>query len=460
VGDHGGAQPPRARLGGGDAPRRAPPRSAAAREGRALSARRTARRAARSALAALALGAPLLAPGAAPRARALELASERIAQGLAEPVFLAAPPGDARLFVLERAGRIQLLDAAGAALGTFLDLEDRVDAEGEGGLLGLAFAPDWSSSGHLYVYYTTGDPAVMQDLESRLSRFTAQGDPASALAADPASESIVFSIDQPFRNHNGGTIALRGGFLYLGLGDGGGSGDPSDRAQDPGSLLGKMLRFDLGEPTPAPEVWAKGFRNPFRFAFDGATGDLYVGDVGEARLEEIDVELAPEDPEAPPPLHNYGWDVEEGSECFDPDPGEPACGDPSLVRPVHEYLHQAGRCAVTGGVVYRGGAIPALRGTYLFGDFCTGEVWSFELDREAGTISALVDRSAELAPGDGSSIDELTAFGEDAEGEVYLVDKGGELFRVLPEPPAPARSLAAALSLALAAWQRRARATP
>jgi hypothetical protein len=233
--------------------------------------------------------------------------------------------------------------------------------------------------------------------------------------------------------------------LYAALGDGGGTADPNEYAQSPGVLLGKMIRIDVsfasftdgyrvppdnpfvGNPAYRPEIWALGLRNPFRFAFDRATGDLYIGDVGEDAREEIDVE-----PASSPGGRNYGWDVMEGTTCFEaPDPGEPACNAPSLTRPVHEYGHDVG-CSVTGGTVYRGSQT-SLRGHYLFADFCSARIWSFVWNGAGGTVGGVVDRTAELAPPAGQgSISSIVAFGETGSGELLIVDGGGELFRIVP----------------------------
>jgi glucose/arabinose dehydrogenase len=386
----------------------------------------------------LALG---VAIGLAPAAGAqLELSAVRVASGLLAPIYAAAPPGDPRLFILERAGRIRVL-AGGALLpAPFLDIVSRVSGAGEGGLLGLAFAPDYAESGVFYVHYTASRTPV--GIQTRVSRFTALGDPAVSNDADEDSEVILYSLDQPFDNHNGGTIAIRDGWLYLGLGDGGSGGDPQDRAQDDASPFGKMLRFDLADPgVPwTPEVWAKGLRNPFRFSFDRATGDLYLGDVGQDRREEVNVEPA----DSPGGL-NYGWDVEEGSLCFDPKEGKPPCDDPSLVRPVFEYAHQGNTCsgAVTGGAVYRGNASPALRGRYFFADYCRDRIWSLRWNRETGAAEDVLEHTGEI-PADEGSIARVTAIVEDAAGELHFVElNGGEVFRLVPEPGAGALGIAA-----------------
>ena len=356
-------------------------------------------------------------------------------------MYVAAPPGDARLFIVERSGKIRIL-ADGAVLpGAFLDLSAKVDDEGEGGFLGLVFSPDYASDGFFYVYYTSGDREVPDDLVAVVSRFSVSADPN---LADAASEDVVFAAIKPTAQHNGGTVAIRDGYLYVAIGDGGGIGDPDDLAQNPISPFGKILRFDLSVSDPQPEGWARGLRNPFRFSFDSLTGDLYLGDVGFDDREEIDVE-----PAASGGGRNYGWDIEEGSVCFDPTPeaGESECGDPTLTRPVYEYDHdpEAFCNAVTGGVVYRGTAIPSLYGEYLFGDFCTEQIWSFRWDGAGGTEGPVVER--EVVVTDETAVDAISAFAEDGAGELVIVDLGGELFRLVPEPDTTALALAATLTL-------------
>ncbi len=404
------------------------------------------------------LGALLCAAPAHPQG----LSTVRVVRGLQAPVFVTAPPipGDDRLFVLELTGRVRVVQDGVLLSDPFLDLtrdcetRDCVGTASEGGLLGLAFSPDYASDGRFWVYWTVDDPSAPSpwNLESRVSRFLVQGDPATSNQADRDSEQVWYQLDQPYGNHNGGTIAIRGDFLYLGLGDGGSGGDPLEAGQDDATDLGKLLRFDWTESEPAaPERWAKGFRNPYRFSFDSETGDLYVGDVGQGSWEEIDVQ-----PAAAPAGENFGWDVEEGSACFDPDRNEPPCGDPTLVGPTYEYPHANQQCggSVTGGVVYRGSAIPSLRGHYFFADYCLDEIWSFVWDPEAAQ-QTVVSRTADFAP-DAGSIRSVAGFGEDADGELYVVDiEGGELFRLVPEPGGAALRLAALAGLAVAGVLRR-----
>jgi len=411
-------------------------------------------------LLAVALAAGLAGGGNPAAGEPVSLTATRVASDLFAAVFAASPPGDSRLFAADRAGRILALDPATGELDPtpLLDIAASVDTEGEGGLLGLAFASDWPETGVFYVYYTSSGPDADHPLTSRLSRFVDQGDPA----ATAATETVLFSLDQPFANHNGGTVAFGAdGALYLGLGDGGGAGDPDDRAQDSESRFGKLLRFDpSGEPPLTPTVVALGLRNPFRFSFDRLTGDLYLGDVGQGAREEIDVVAAGvvESLGDAGATLNFGWDVLEGTLEFDPDPDEPAPGAPELVPPVHEYVHEDPPCggSVTGGVVYRGQAIPGLVGAYLFGDFCTGRIWTLRWDGMGGIEpGSLVERTGELVP-DARSIDGPVAFAEDAAGEILVVDVDGEIFRV-PEPRGPVNLGAALATLGLLARLRRCR---
>jgi len=401
-------------------------------------------------VAALALMMAMQASGASAQGAAVLLEDS-----FADPVYAAAPRDDPRLFIVEQAGTIRVLEA-GAVLETpFLDLRDRVNSSSsESGLLGLAFATDYAQSGVFYVYYTgDSNPSGGFPFESRVSRFKASGDPATSNVAD-LQETMLFRVDQPDTNHNGGTIAIRGGFLYLGLGDGGGSGDPQDRAQKDSSPFGKMLRFDLSQQQLpwTPEMWAKGLRNPFRFSFDRETDDLYIGDVGQDTLEEIDAERA--DSQGG---RNYGWNVKEGTSCFDPDPGEPPCDATELVPPIHEYGHGGGDdegCAVTGGAVYRGSASPSLRGLYFFSDYCSGRIWTLHWNRTTGIAEEATDRTSDFPTGAGP-ISKPVAITEDGSGELVVVSLLGSVYRLVPEPDT--LLLGAAALTALAVLARRAR---
>jgi hypothetical protein len=371
-----------------------------------------------------------------PAASGTALDSVRVASGLSQPTHITAPRLDPRrVFVVEQPGRIRIIKD-GTLLGPpFLDIEDRVSCCGERGLLSLAFHPDYEANGRFFVNYTdnAGDTV--------LARYQVSGNPD---VADDTSEQILLTIEQPFANHNGGQIAFGpDGHLYCGMGDGGSGGDPLEAGQDDATLLGKMLRLDVavesapyyavppsnpnpGAGDPLGLIWAKGLRNPWRFSFDRGTGDLYVADVGQGSWEEVNVVAA-----GSTGGENYGWDIFEGTSCFEPDP-LPDCPDPPVgfTAPVLEYSHGQG-CSVTGGFVYRGCRMPDLHGTYFYADYCTAFVRTF-----AGVVGGSAqnpqDRTADVAPGGGLSIDNVTSFGEDARGELYIADQGGEIFKIVP----------------------------
>lgn len=353
------------------------------------------------------------------RSHAQTLRLVLVTDGLAQPVAVAHA-ADERLFVVEQAGVIRVVDSAGLASQPFLDIRDRVGSGGERGLLGLAFPSDFASSGRFYAYYTDRSGT------SVLSRFRVSDDPSRA---DPASEEVLIIQAQPRANHNGGQLAFGpDGYLYWGLGDGGGGGDPTNAGQNLETLLGKLLRIDVGPssgyavPPTNPfvttegaldEIWAYGLRNPWRFSFDRATGDLYVADVGQNQIEEVNFQSA-----GSPGGQNYGWNVMEGDACFAPASG---CDQSGLVLPVFTYRHgpTTGR-SITGGYVYRGQAIPELSGRYLYGDYVSGRVWV--TDAASGWEGTL------LWDADFS----ISTFGEDAAGELYVVDHDGRLYRLAP----------------------------
>jgi glucose/arabinose dehydrogenase len=352
------------------------------------------------------------------------LRAQVVASGLEHPLDLQAPRADhQRVFVVEQAGRVRVVKNGELAATPFLDISDRIRSGGERGLLGLAFHPRYATNRRFFVNYTDvhGD--------TRISEFRSTSDDA----ADPASERIVLAAAQPFANHNGGGLAFGpDGLLYIGLGDGGSSGDPFGNAQNLATPLGKILRIDVDQGSPYgvppdnpfasipgafPAIWAYGLRNPFRIAFDAATGDLWIGDVGQNRQEEIDVDLV-----GHRGGENYGWNIVEGSLCFNPMSG---CNTAGLVAPVLEYSHAEG-CAVTGGVVYRGCRMPGLGGAYFYGDYCSAFVRSLRLD--GGQAVDQRDWTASL----GVTLSAVSSFGTDADGEIYVVDYSGKVLKLVP----------------------------
>ena len=373
-------------------------------------------------------------PGAIGDAAAVELVTDQ----LDTPTFAAAPPLDPhRLFVTEQAGRIRVIEDGVLRTQPFLSITDDVLCCGERGLLSVAFHPDFASNRRFFVYYNDNDGGIV------IARYEATADPN---VADPASRRVLLRIPHPtYGNHNGGQLAFGpDGYLYAGTGDGGGGGDPDENAQDATSLLGKLLRIDAdvdvrpwrGVPPDNPNtsggakaglVWATGLRNPWRFGFDRGTGDLYVADVGQGSIEEIDVQ-----PAASTGGENYGWDVFEGSQCHEPTPPASECpaDRTPYTFPVLEYDHGQG-CSVTGGYVYRGCALPDLRGTYFYSDFCSSFVRSFR-GVAGGVAQNERDFSADLEPAGARTLNNVVSFGEDARGEIYVVDQDGELYRIVP----------------------------
>jgi glucose/arabinose dehydrogenase len=303
------------------------------------------------------------------------------------------------MYVVEQPGRVLRLQSGRRTV--FLDIRPQVEYGGEQGLLGLAFHPNYARNRLFYVAYTS------RRGQNVVARYRSTG-----RVALKASRKMVFGVDDPYGNHNGGHLAFgRDGMLYTSIGDGGSGGDPEDRAQNMDSQFGKLLRLDVSKAGADWEIAGLGLRNPWRFSFDRATGDLYIGDVGQGAVEEIDFT-----PAQSPGLENYGWDVYEGSRRFEnkePGPGE-------LVFPVHEYGRSGGNCTVVGGYVYRGRSRPAERGRYLFGDYCTGIVWSLRIRSGAATA---VRREP-------FRVSSLSSFGEDSAGELYAVSLDGVIYRI------------------------------
>jgi glucose/arabinose dehydrogenase len=343
---------------------------------------------------------------------------KRVASNLARPVELTdAGDGSGRLFVVEQAGRILIIQNGALSPAPFLDITDRVGSQGsEQGLLGLVFHPRYKENGLFYVNYTD------QKGDTNIARFQVSADPN---LADSSTEKRILYVSQPFPNHNGGSLAFDpDGYLYIGLGDGGSQGDPHGNGQSLKTLLGKILRIDVdhGDPytVPAdnpfatgggsPEIWAYGLRNPWRFSFDRLTGDFYIADVGQDKYEEIDYL-----PAGTPGGTNFGWNFREG---LHPYKGNPPAGV-NLQDPVIEYDHNQG-CAVTGGYVYRGVNLPTWQGVYLYGDYCSGKVWGALRNPDGTWQDSLLFET-------GFSI---SSFGADQAGEVYLVDYQGSIYRL------------------------------
>jgi glucose/arabinose dehydrogenase len=366
------------------------------------------------ALLALAVAATVLAVGCggasggtdATRAPQLSAAGNasvvRVVGGLSEPVDVVAAPGQpGRLYVVEQRGTIRVVERGRVRPGFFLDIRNLVLNSGEQGLLGLAFHPGYAKNRRFYVQYTN------RGGDTRIVEYRSNG--ARALTGTARQ---IFALEDPSANHNGGDLLFGpNGLLYVGMGDGGSGGDPEDRAQNMRSLFGKMMTFDVNRPGARPQIVGLGLRNPWRYAFDRANGDLYIGDVGQGSIEEIDylprARLGS--------LQNYGWDIYEGRSKFEDTPQGPG----TLVMPIAQYTHDDG-CSVTGGVVYRGKAVKGYAGRYLYGDYCSGIMWSLRVvDGRATSIR----RESFRVPG-------LTSFGEDAAGEVYLTSHNGTLYRL------------------------------
>lgn len=358
-----------------------------------------------------------------------------VTSGLANPMVLTHEPnGDAdRLFVLERGGRVRLIDEGELVATPFLDISSKVVVGmmggDERGALGIAFHPDYADNGLFYIHYNRSSGGQSSG-ESVIEEYQVTDD---ADIADPNSGRVVLTVPQPQRNHKGGSINFGlDGFLYIGLGDGGGANDPQGNGQNVEALLGKFLRINPvasgGQPYSVPEgnlkdtvseaaaeVWSYGFRNPFRSTFDGCTGDLYIGDVGQNLWEEIDIEKPGDGG------RNYGWNTMEGKHCFRPMSG---CDQDGLTLPVLEYDRDAGQ-SVTGGAVYRGASIPGIRGAYFYADYQSNRVWMTVYDREANTASNPVNLAQDL-----NNLSQIVAINNGADGELYFVSLLGGVYRL------------------------------
>ena len=344
----------------------------------------------------------------------------KIIEDLDKPVYLThANDGSGALYIVEQAGKVRMYQNDQVRTAPFLDIGARVGSSGsEQGLLSIAFSPTYIKDGFFFVNYTD------KDGDTIVSRFATNKDHS---VGDAKSELRILKIDQPYANHNGGLIKFGpDGMLYIGMGDGGSAGDPENRAQNMKVLLGKLLRIDVSKASKAKpyaipadnpkwktgekaEIWSSGLRNPWRFSFDKATGDLFIADVGQNAYEEVNFQPAQKGGA------NYGWKLREGFEKYDGDK------QPTFTEPIAQYAHADG-CSVTGGYVYRGTAIPGLAGAYLYGDYCQGSIWTLKPGADGKWQNEkLFDDNLRIA-----------SFGEDAAGELYVIDHGGVIYKMLP----------------------------
>jgi glucose/arabinose dehydrogenase len=360
----------------------------------------------------------------------LNLGLELVASGLTNPVLVTAPREDERhIFIVEQAGRILVLEDGALMDRPFLDISAKVSFGGEQGLLGLAFDPNYSVNRRFYVDYTDANGNTV------VSSFLRHG--KKETRALHRSERVILRVNQPFANHNAGHLEFGpDGYLYAALGDGGSGGDPLGNGQNLKTLLGSLLRIDVSiypysipstnpfvNPVKTgviaqPEIWAFGLRNPWRFSFDRETGDLYIADVGQSSIEEINFQ-----PAAGSGGRNYGWNVMEGNQDY---AGGSRAG---LTMPIYTYTHNDGNCSVTGGYVYRGG-IKALRGHYFFADYCSGRIWSFKyLD---GSVQQFTERTDDLRTPEGGKLRFISSFGQDAGGELYICElENGNVYKIV-----------------------------
>ena len=363
-------------------------------------------------------------------AGAQQIALQRVTGGLSAPLGIVSA-GDARLFIVQQSGTVVIWDGTRILPTPFLDIHNLVTCCGERGLLGLAFHPQYAANGRFFVHYTAPNGDVT------IARYSVSADRDRA---DPASGAVLLTIPHSqFANHNGGQLQFGpDGYLYDGIGDGGGAGNPSNSAQDLNQLLGKIVRIDVDQPPYAippsnpfasrpnarGEIWAYGLRNPWRFSFDRETADLWIADVGQNIYEEIDVQ-----PAASLGGENYGWRIMEGLHCFN----ATTCATAGLTMPILEYNHAFG-CSVTGGYRYRGARFPRLRGIYFYADYCSGTIWG--ATQANGVWTSRVMLQTNKVP--------FSTFGEDSNGEIYVADLvGGVLYQIIDPVPIPPRRRAA-----------------
>jgi glucose/arabinose dehydrogenase len=355
------------------------------------------------------------------------LALREVASGLDTPLYLTAPAGDPRRFIVERPGRVRILASDGSLRATpFLDLSGLISTTGEGGLLSLAFHPGYAQNGRFYIYYT--------DKFSNIAIDEVKVTASDPNVADKDTLKRIITIPHPqYTNHYGGLLAFGAdGYLYAGTGDGGGAGDPNGNAQNLDSLLGKLLRLNVDNPMPPlytvppdnpfanqdgkrGEIWAYGLRNPWRFAFDPASAVLYIADVGQDQREEVNIVSAAQK------AANFGWNIMEGTRCYN----AATCAQQGLTLPAFEYEHGANNangCSITGGFVYRGAALPELTGRYLYSDYCKGFLKSFLYTN--GTVSEAKDWEV-------AGVGAIPAFGQDAAGELYMLSSAGKIYQIV-----------------------------
>jgi len=339
-------------------------------------------------------------PSASARPHVAQLRLQAVARGLDSPVHVSAPRNErGRVYIVLQDGKIVVLENGRVREQPFLDIDSQVMSGGEQGLLSVAFHPRYATNHLFYVNYTDNNG------DTRVVEYRSDGRKAVKRV-----RQLLF-VDQPYPNHNGGQLAFApDGRLYVGMGDGGAGGDPENRAQNPGSKLGKLLAINVDKRGAKWQIVALGLRNPWRFSFDRATRALYIGDVGQGSWEEIDYT-----PWRSPGLENYGWDIYEGRAQYEPK----KLGPGRLKQPIHVYDRDSG-CSVTGGFVYRGAAVSAARGRYFFGDYCSGRVWSLKVVGGRATGVRL----------EAARVDELSSFGEDATGELYVTSLGGAVYRL------------------------------